>query len=251
MNSKVEKIICDDSQNITNWHKETNIALSIIKPPFITDEKLNDEYLTKFQNIMKQVANVTKPGGICCLILDEDKNSNQKMSSVSNKIILQMTEQKKSNDWEKREEIIWVKSKKSSIESINPMKDGILINFEETPFSTIHVFQRSGYEFEYVDSEERMSKLDIDKEIKEEWSDVIWFVPPIKESEFQENVHLEILTRLIQIFSNKSEIVLDTFAGFGGTAIICKKYHRNFLCFIENKTNCELTKNRISSLNSS
>lgn len=231
MISKIEKIICDDSQNITNWHNENNIALSIIKPPYIADEDLNDEYLIKIQNIIKQVAQVTKKGGICCLILDEDKNINQKMSSVSGKIFFQMMEPENLADWEKYEEIIWVKSPKSSMDSINHMKSGILINFEETPFATIHVFQRKGSEFEYIHSEEQISKLDIDDEIKEKWADSVWFVQPKKESKIVERVPFEILSRLIQIFSNKEEIILDPFAGSGGTAIVSKFFKRYFLCF--------------------
>lgn len=245
MNSKIEKIICDDSQNISKWHKDKNIALSIIKPPYITDEDLNDDYLIKFQNIMNQVVQVTKPGGISCLILEEDKNSNQKMSSVSNKIILQITDQKNSENWEKREEIIWVKSSKSSTESLNPMESGILINFEETPFSTIHVFQKSCSEFEYIDSEERVSKLNIDEKIKEEWSDSVWFVQPTKELEFQERIPREILTRLIRIFSNENEIILDPYAGFGGTCIVSKLLKRDFLCLDKNVKKISMIKKRL------
>ncbi|MCE2507543.1 MAG: site-specific DNA-methyltransferase [Nitrosopumilaceae archaeon] len=232
MNSKIQKIICDDSQNITKWHKENNVALSIIKPPYITDEELNDKYLTDFQNIMKQVSQVTKPEGICCLILDEDKNSYEKMSSVSSKILLQVMD---SEDWEKREEIIWVKSPKSSIESINPMENGILINFEDTPFSTVHVLQKTGCEFEYVDGEERISKLDVDDKTKEEWSNSVWFVKPKKESEFQDRIASKIISRLIQIFTYKNNIVLDPFAGHGIVGKITVELSRKYICFEKNE----------------
>lgn len=246
MNSEIEKIICDDSQNITKWHNENNISLSIVKPPYITDEDLNDEYLTKLQNIIKEIAQVTKKGGICCLILDEDKSTNQKMSSVSSNI-LEIMESKNLDNWEKHEEIIWVKSPKSSAKSINLMDSGILINFEDTPFSTIHVFQRNGSELEYIDSEERISKLDINDKTKEEWSDSIWFIQPNKESEFQARIPLEILTRLIRIFSDKNNIVLDPFSGFGEIAVTCKKFQRCFLCFELKQSKTIQALNRIKS----
>ncbi|MCH9659098.1 site-specific DNA-methyltransferase [archaeon] len=235
MNLKIEKIICDDSQNITKWHNENNIALSIIKPPHITDEDLDDEYLTKFQNIMKQVSQVTKPGGICCLILDEDKNSNQNMSSVTSKIMRHGMNSEISKDWEKQDEIIWVKSPKASTDKINPLKSGTLINFEETPFSTIHVFQRKGSEFEYVDVEERISKLDINEKTKEEWTDSIWFVQPKQESEFQDRVPSEIIIRFIKIFSHTNEIILDPFAGHGLVGKIAIDLSRKYLCIEKNK----------------
>ena len=244
MNSKIEKIICDDSQNITKWHSDNNITLSIIRPPYITDKDLNEKYFTEFHNIMKQTSQVTKPGGICCLILDEDKKSNEKMSSVSSKILLQLMN---SEDWKKEEEIIWVKSPKSSTEGINPIESGILINFEDTPFSTIHILQRKGSEFEYVDGEERTSKLDIDSKTKEEWSDSVWFIQPKKESEFQERIPLEILTRLVKIFSNKNEIVLDPFAGFGSTPIISKSLKRGFFCIDKNEEKINIIKKRLTS----
>lgn len=239
MNLKIEKIICDDSQNITKWHDEKNINLSIIKPPYISEENLNDAYLKKFQSVMGQVAMVTKPGGICCLILDEDKSSDQTMSIVPNRLMSQLFDSKKESiDWKKHEEIIWVKSLKSSVKELNHSEKWVFVNFEETPFSTIHILQRNGSEFEYVDSEERISKLDLDKKIEEEWTDSIWFVQPTK-SEFQERTPFEILTRLVQIFSDKNEIILDPFSGFGGTAIVSKKLLRNFLCF-------DIDKNKIN-----
>lgn len=245
MISKIEQIICDDSQNITKWHDESNISLSIVKPPYITDEDLNDEYLIKLQNIMKQVSQVTKKGGICCLILDEDKNSNQTMSSVSNNI-LQMMESKNYDSWEKQEEIIWVKSPKESTKNISPMKSGVLINFEETPFSIIHVFQRKGSEFEYVDSEERISKLDIDEEIKEKWADSIWFVQPKMELEFQDRVTSEIVIRLIQIFTNKKEIVLDPFTGHGIVGKVASELSRKYICIEKNENNYKIAYKRIN-----
>jgi len=246
MNEKIEQIICDDSQNITKWHSENNIVLSIIKPPYISDEKLNEDYLTKLQNIMKQVAQVTKQGGVCCLILDEDKNTNQTMSSVSSKILLQMMNPENSTSWEKCEEIIWVKSSKSSAENINQIESGILINFEDTPFSTIHVFQRKGSEFEYIDSEERVSKLDVDEKTKEEWSDSVWFVQPKKESKFKERISSEIITRLIQIFTHKHDIVLDPFAGHGTIGKVAVDLSRKYICVEKNEINYKIACKRIN-----
>ena len=157
------------------------------------------------------------------------------MSSVPSKIILQFTDPEKSIDWKKHEEIVWIKSPKSSVKDLNPLEREILINFEETPFSTIHILQNIGSEFEYVDSEERISKLDLNERIKEEWADSLWFVQPKKELKYPKRISLEILTRLIRIFSKENEVILDPFTGFGGTVIICKKYNRNFLCLDKDK----------------
>ena len=63
MNLQTKKIICDDSLNITKWYDQNNVQLSIVKPPYITEEDLNDNFLEKFQAIMKQVSKVTKMGG--------------------------------------------------------------------------------------------------------------------------------------------------------------------------------------------
>ena len=237
MNSQIKKIICDDSLNITKWHDQNNVQLSIVKPPYVFEEDLNDNFIGKFQAIMKQVAKVTKTGGICCLILDDDKNSKETMSTVPNKLIFQLIDQKiTQKDWRKTEEIIWVKSSKTAVENLNPLKNGIIVDFGDTPFSTIHILEKIGSDFEYIDSEDRIIKLDLDKQTKEKWIETIWFIHPKKKSKFQERIPKEILIRLIQIFSNKYDLVLDPFSGFGITAIICKKYFRNFLCFdIDNK----------------
>ena len=232
MNLQTKKIICDDILNITKWYDQNNVQLSIVKPPYIAEEDLNDNFLEKFQAIMKQVSKVTKMGGICCLILDGDKNSKETMSIVSNKLILQLIDPKITlKDWKKTEEIIWVKSSKTAVENLNPSKNHIIVDFDETPFSTIHILEKVGSEFEYVDSKDRINRLDLDEETKENWMETIWFIPQKKKSKFQERISIEILIRLIRIFSNKYELVLDPFSGFGITAIICKKYFRNFLCF--------------------
>ena len=246
MNSKIEKIICDDSQNITKWYDEDNIVLSIVKPPYITDEELNDAYLTKFRNIMKEIVQVTKPGGICCLILDEDKNSNQKMSAIPNKIMLHGINLENSKDWEKQEEIIWVRSSKSSTEDLNSLESGIWINFEETPFSTIHVLQRKGSEFEYVNGEERASKLDIDEKTKEAWSDSVWFVQPKRNKKFRDSLPVEIVTRLIKIFSSEGDLILDPFAEYGLTGVICKNQSRNFICIESDTKKSKIASDRIN-----
>lgn len=248
MNLKIEKIICDDSQNITKWHNEKNIDLSIIKPPYISEDNLNDKYLKKFQSIMEQVAMITKPGGICCLILDDNKNSNQTMSVVPSRLMSQLFDSvKEFIDWKKQEEIIWVKSPKSSVEELNPFENGVFVNFEETPFSTIHVLQRNGSGLEYVDSEERISKLELDEKIKEEWINSVWFVQPTK-SEFQDRVQSEIITRLIQIFTHKNDIVLDPFVGHGTVGKVAADLGRKYICIEKNEINYKIACKRINQI---
>ncbi len=151
-----------------------------------------------------------------------------------------------SEDWKKQDEIIWVKSPKSSTDDLNSLETGILINFEETPFSTIHVFQRNGSEFEYVDSEERISKLEMDEKTKEEWTDSIWFVQPKKESEFQDRIPSEIIIRLIQIFTHKNDIVLDPFAGCGIVGKVAVDLSRRYICIEKNEINYKIACKRIN-----
>ncbi len=59
---------------------------------------------------------------------------------------------------------------------------------------------------------------------------------------------LEMIERIIQVSSNKDDVVLDCFVGTGTTAIVSKKLERNFLCCDSNLKYVELANEKLSLL---
>jgi len=183
---------------------------------------------------MGLLATKTKPGGICCLILDEYKNGNI-ISMIPTNLFSKATEKPdKHTFWEKQEEIIWVKSSKPS--SGGSTHNGFIVDFEKNPFATVHILERKESTFEYVDSEERISKLTINDGIKEDWIESIWFIKSIK-GQLDDLMPVELITRLIRIFSNKGDLIFEPFIVDKTTATVCKENNRNFYTVTQHKQN--------------
>lgn len=58
----------------------------------------------------------------------------------------------------------------------------------------------------------------------------------------------EMLKRIILASSNKNDIVLDPFMGSGTTAVVAKKYGRNFIGIERNKKYVQAARDRITNL---
>ncbi len=56
---------------------------------------------------------------------------------------------------------------------------------------------------------------------------------------------LELMTRIIEIYSNEGDMVLDPFCGSGTSAVASKILHRQFLGFERDKAYYEISKNRV------
>ena len=64
-----------------------------------------------------------------------------------------------SSDWSVREEIIWIKSRRDAVESLNKMETGVMVSFDQTPFSQILLLVKKGSNLEYKDRFDRLSNL--------------------------------------------------------------------------------------------
>lgn len=78
------------------------------------------------------------------------------------------------------------------------------------------------------------------------WTDISPIVPWSKERVAHPTQKPEqLMDRIINIFSNKNNIVLDPFIGSGTTAISALKNNRNFIGFEKNKEYFNISKNRV------
>lgn len=79
------------------------------------------------------------------------------------------------------------------------------------------------------------------------WTDISPIVPWSKEHNSHPTQKPEkLLERIINIFSNENDLVLDCFAGSGTTGIVCKKLNRNFILIEKELEYLEIIKSRFS-----
>lgn len=78
------------------------------------------------------------------------------------------------------------------------------------------------------------------------WSDISPIVPWSQERVAHPTQKpLQLMQRLVRIFSNQNDIILDPFAGSGSTAIACLNQNRKCILIQKEEKYCEIIKNRI------
>jgi DNA modification methylase len=238
--TNLDQFFCDDCNNLEKFVSNNTVDLSIVYPPYryLRESNSTSKFLKK---ILVKIGKITKPGGICCMIVVDDKDDkNNKMNLIATKTILNIGDlHNNQSEWLLREEIIWVKEHDSD----RPSEE--FISFEETPFSTIYILEKRGTNLEYVDRLVRLKNLRISEAKKDKMVDSVWYVPLKSEKKYHDRMPLEIVLRLLLLFTKKGDIVLDPYAGDGITAIICKELQRRYLCFEKNADRVKIAQHRL------
>ncbi|MHA7648066.1 DNA methyltransferase [Nitrosopumilus sp. S4] len=261
------QILCEDSINLDNFLPSNSVNLSIVVPPYIhlkkyyseirelkkSDPKVWEEktqtgkYLKFIEKSLEKIAKVTKSGGICCLIVSNDLDPiNDVVIPIGNQIFVKIMDSKDVlKNWDIEGEFIWVKASKESVNDVEPMESITMISADKTPFSTIYILRRKGENTESIGILDRLDSIKISDKKKMEISDSIWYAPFEKFDKFRDQIPKEIALRLIMVFSNEGDLVLDPFARYGITAISSKILNRNYYCFDKNPQKVKETKARI------
>lgn len=80
------------------------------------------------------------------------------------------------------------------------------------------------------------------------WTDISPIVPWSQEKVAHPTQKpVQLLERIVNIFSDEGDIVLDCFAGSGTTAVACKKHKRHFICFEKNSEYVHIAQKRLES----
>jgi site-specific DNA-methyltransferase (adenine-specific) len=265
---ETNQIICEDSNNIDQIIPQNNVSLSLVVPPYVHlknyysdiqelkkqdaeewEEKTETgKHLAFIEKLLEKIAKVTKSGGYCCLIVSNDLNpESDVMIPIGNRICVKIMDSKDVlKDWDIEGEFIWVKASKESVDTIEPFESGTIISADKTPFSTIYILRRKG---EGIESQGILDKLDsihISEEKKTEISESVWYVPFEKLDGFQDHLPQEILLRLIMVYSDEGDLILDPFSNYGITAIASKIIKRNYFCIDKNPQKIKEAKNRIN-----
>ncbi len=79
------------------------------------------------------------------------------------------------------------------------------------------------------------------------WTDISPIVPWSKERvDHPTQKPVALIERIVTIFSNEGDLVLDCFSGSGTTAVACKNLNRRFICFDDDERYCALARRRLN-----
>ncbi|HEU5489043.1 MAG TPA: site-specific DNA-methyltransferase [Candidatus Nitrosotalea sp.] len=219
------------------------IALTVTSPPYHnainyqehqdtekwyrgTVETSLEDWLKEMKTIFSEVYRVTKPGGFCCIVIGNEIIEGKSKLPLPALLLVELT--KKEIGWNFFEEIIWNKvtggKKRFRVTVQHPyptyyypniMHEQIII-LRKMPF---HNFK------------DKKSKLVLDNLMKKEVANSVWHIAPMPPSyrkfhpaAFPE----EIPYRLIQLYSNVGDLVLDPFVGSGQTTKMARFLNRKY-----------------------
>ena len=244
-----DREVCEDSRNLDKLLPLSSVDLSIVVPPQLESSN-KDEVFDSLAVVMKKVAKATKDGGTCCLVLTYYINTEEgKLQPVAKDLYQKVLEHPKhSPEWNVVDEIVWVKSYKRSVESLEKAENGIIVRFDQTPFTQINILEKKSSNLESVSRTERVSKLKISVEKRSEMEDSVWFVQPTSKGDHTDRIPEEIVARLVMMYSDEEDFVLDPFAGDGVTGAVAKTLGRHFLCVDKNEGKVKTANNRLKEI---
>jgi modification methylase len=240
---KPNSIVVSDSRDLSQIGKNT-VSLTVTSPPYHNainyDEHQASQkwyrgtvgvsiesWLEEMKQVFSQVYQVTKPGGYCCIVIGNEIIEGKIKLPLPALLSVELT--KNDNGWKFFEEIIWNKvtggKKRFRVTVQHPyptyyypniMHEQIIILRKE-PFHNV---------------KDKKSRLRIDNIMKKEMANSVWHIAPVPPSyrkfhpaAFPE----EIPYRLIQLYSNVGDLVLDPFAGSGQTPKMARFLKRRYI----------------------
>lgn len=240
---KPNSIVVADSRDLSQI-KRDSVSLTVTSPPYHNainyDEHQSSQkwyrgtagvpvegWLDEMKQVFSQVYQVTKPGGCCCIVIGNEIVEGKTKLPLPAMLLVELTRDE--IGWKFFEEIIWNKvtggKKRFRVTVQHPyptyyypniMHEQILVLRKE-PFYNI---------------KDRKSRLKIGNIMKKEVANSVWHIAPVPPSyrrfhpaAFPE----EIPYRLIQLYSNAGDLVLDPFVGSGQTTKMARFLKRRYL----------------------
>jgi len=230
---------------------QSSVSLSIICPPQNTQVGTaiwnnESEFLELVRQVLEKTAFITKPGGICCLVLSyEFEDGSERLIPMPVRVLKSIHMGLNKSPWSLIDELIWVKGTKEK-KIIKPDEAEMVANFKDIPFSQIFVLEKKEPTVERATRQEVASKMPESNAVKDEMSDVIWYVQPSSENVLHGSIHNEIVRRLELIYSKEGDLVFEPFSVDGVVGTVSKTLKRNFACLAVGKDEAKRLKNILS-----
>lgn len=211
------KYRCDDWSYIKNI-KDQSIDLICIDPPYEIYYDSWDSKILNWKNIFKEFNRLLKPNGNL-IIFQGWSNVNETLQIGKEYFILQ--------NW-----IIWDRIKGR----------GAKYNFTSTREDILWFTKTNEYTFNkiYSNIKKKTGGMGVkngqeNRSLSNVWYDISPIVPWSKEKvEHPTQKPVALIERIIKIFSNENDLILDCFCGSGTTGVACKNLNRNFICIDNN-----------------
>jgi modification methylase len=257
---KSNSIVVADSRYLLNIGRD-KVSLTVTSPPYHnainyhehqTSKKWYrgtagvsvESWLDEMKQVFSQVYHVTKPGGYCCIVIGNEIGEEKIKLPLPALLLVELT--KKEIGWKFFEEIIWNKvtggKKRFRVTVQHPyptyyypniMHEQIIV-LRKPPFHNV---------------KSKKSKLVINNIMKKEIANSVWHIAPVPPSyrrfhpaAFPE----EIPYRLIQLYSNVGDLILDPFVGSGQTTKIARFLKRRYIGIDKSEKYVKIAKKRTS-----
>ncbi|MGP1515814.1 MAG: DNA-methyltransferase [Bacteroidales bacterium] len=237
----LNKIICSSSENMKEL-PDNCVDLMITSPPYNVskeyDEDLSlEEYLHLLENVFTETYRVLVNGGRACInIANVGRKPYIPVSDYISELMIRI-------GFNMRGEIIWNKAASASPStawgSWQSASNPILRDIHEY----ILVFSKGEYKKERKNKENSITREDF-----MEWTKSIWTMNAESAKRIGHPAPFpeELPHRLIQLYSFKSDVVLDPFIGSGTTGVSALKNNRIFIGYDINEEYVSLANKRIA-----
>lgn len=240
---KLNSIVVADSRNLSQIGKNS-VSLTVTSPPYHNainyDEHQASQkwyrgtvgvpvesWLEEMKQVFSQVYQVTKPGGYCCIVIGNEIIEEKIKLPLPALLLVELT--KDDIGWKFFEEIIWNKvtggKKRFRVTVQHPYPTYYYPNIMHEQI----IILRKG---PFHNVKDKKSRLKIGNVMKKEVANSVWHIAPVPPSyrkfhpaAFPE----EIPYRLIQLYSNAGDLVLDPFAGSGQTTKMARFLKRKYI----------------------
>ena len=203
-----------EHQTSSNWYRGTG-GSSI------------DTWLDEMKKVFSEVYKVTKPGGYCCIVIGNEIIEEKNKLPLPALLLVELT--KKDIGWKFFEEIIWNKvtggKKRFRVTIQHPYPTYYYPNMMH---EQIIILRKQPF----LNKKDKKSKLKINDLMKKEIANSVWHIAPVPPSyrrfhpaAFPE----EIPYRLIQLYSDMGDLVLDPFVGSGQTTKMARFLNRKYI----------------------
>lgn len=252
------EIIPADARELANYVRPDSVALTVTSPPYrnaidynqhVTNLKNSgnvwmrgtgrdntEAYLDRMQHIFNQVFRVTKEGGLCCIVIG-DEVVNGKLIPLPSLLLSRLVNYENEDDprkWRFRDMIIW--NKVTSGRNGSGNRCGVFIQFPYPSYFRVNIMheyiiilQKGKARDDIIKTDE--AKIPLNRIIKRELANSIWNIPPVPPGMVDHPVPFpeQIPWRLITLFTQKGDMILDPMNGSGQTTKVAYNMGRKYL----------------------
>ena len=242
----LNKIFSKSSENMTEI-PDNSIHLMITSPPYNVSKEYDEdlsfsEYLEMLEKVFTETYRVLVNGGrICVNVANLGRKPYIPLSDYISKMMIKI-------GYNMRGEIIWNKASSASPScawgSWQSASNPVLRDIHEY----ILIFSKGDYKRARMKQEMEKKTNSISKEQFMEWTKSIWTMNAVSAKKIGHPAPFpeELPYRLIQLYSFKTDIILDPFMGSGTTAIAALKSDRSYVGYDNSIEYVKLAENRIA-----